>query len=177
VKNYPDKLKRKKSSFVEELRIKNSTEQLLNQYFNNLQELMEKNRYHPSMIGNFDETMCNLAERKIFVVIPADAKQGIRPEPTLRFHITLGVTVFVDGSHTNPLIIFPQKELPNFNLTGFDVDGQESGWINDSIFEDYCRKNIIPRFLENKGKIPSEYSTRGLLLLDAHPSRNNYNLM
>jgi hypothetical protein len=73
------------------------------------------------------------------------------------------------------------KTLPQSLETlhsGYCFSGQDSGWINTQIFENYCRKIIIPAYISRMEKISSTDSTiRGLLILNSHISRINASLL
>jgi hypothetical protein len=150
-------------------------------FFDQLENLNNKYQYSPSLIGNFDETMLQFLTRKIKVLVPKDCKEAIIPKQPEGPHITLGVTIFADGSHSDTLVILPLKTLPQSLETlhsGYCFSRQDSGWINTQIFEDYCRKIIIPAYISRMEKISSTDSTiRGLLILDSHTSRINASLL
>jgi hypothetical protein len=95
-------------------------------------------------------------------------------------HITFGVGIFANGTHADSVIIYAAKNLPAelsvdelLKVPEFCYAGQESGWMTKAIFEDYCRKTLIPAFIA-RGVSADK---RGLLLLDGHSSRANPTLI
>jgi hypothetical protein len=175
-------LKIGKGSTLEHDRRNSCTPTAINEYFDVLEELMAKNEYPPSMIANFDETMIDSSKSRPKVVTSKECKIAYSAENDALPHITLGVTIFADGSHAKTLVIYPNVYLPA------EVDesslaqeknllyaGQEKGWINSQIFEEYCRKVIINEFASRAEHFPP--NQRGLLLLDGHSSRANPDLL
>jgi len=67
----------------------------------------------PSLLANFDETMIQPQRNSTVKVVAFN--NGTTPvviaEPELP-HITLGVTIFADGTHTDHLLIYPSKFVP-----------------------------------------------------------------
>lgn len=175
-------LKISKGSTLEHDRRSSCTPTAINEYFDVLEELMAKNDYPPSMIANFDETMIDSSKSRPKVVTNKECKIAYSAENDALPHITLGVTIFADGSHAKTLVIYPNVYLPT------EVDesslsqeknlvyaGQEKGWINSQIFEEYCQKVIINEFADRAARFPP--NQRRLLLLDGHSSRANPDLL
>ena len=145
---------------------------------------MEQGNFDPSMICNFDETMLELNDNKRRVVIHESEKKGYTAQLKLNFHVTLGVTIFADGSHCTPLIILPSKNMPPSHdelaldeFADYSWSGQNSGWITKEIFEGYMKNIVIPSFVERRAKLKEGKSRKGLIILDGHSSRNNPDLM
>ena len=77
-------------------------------------------------------------------------------EPELP-HITIGATIFADGSFCDHLLIYPSIYVPqevrgsnSAMFLHFSIAGQDSGWITKDLFAEHCRKTIIPSFLERR---------------------------
>jgi hypothetical protein len=139
------------------------------------------------MLANFDETMIQpVVNAKVKVVGFRDSDAVVVcKEPELP-HITLGVTIFADGTHTDHLLIYPSKFVPqelrgvnSAEYIGYSLAGQDSGWINQEIFAQHCRQTIMPAFLERRARLAKlgVPNAVGILLVDGHSSRLNSKLM
>jgi hypothetical protein len=125
--------------------------------------------------------MLQTISQKVKVIVPLDYKQGIIPQIKEGQHISLGVTIFADGTHLDTLVILPLKTLPESLESlheGYTFSGQESGWITAEIFQQYCQKIIIKAYQSRIQKIHTiNPNARGLLILDSHTSRSNSSLL
>ena len=132
------------------------------------------------MIANFDETMLVVAPRRVQVLAPSDSLASYKPVDDRASHITLGVTIFANGSFANTLAILPLKEFPidmSEELTeSFVWSGQDAGWISKNIFADYCRKILFKKFTSVRALL-GDPNALGLLLVDGHSSRGNAELL
>lgn len=175
----------KLSKPMEKARYDNATKPNISAWFNDvLLPAFAEHKYDRSMVANCDETMVQFsANNKMKIIMP---KQGgyahVRQEPQLQ-HITFLPTIFADGARATTLIIYPMKTAPQeYSLDklsrdeDFAVAGQSQGWIDKSIFEQYCLKCIIPKFEKQRLKIDRP-EARGLLIVDGHSSRMNAELM
>lgn len=167
---------------MDKSRLSNATPKNLNEFYDMLDELYYRNHYHPTVIGNFDETMLQESRRKLKVVVASDSANPLVSKAEGRPHITLGVTIFADGSSCSPILIFPSKRLPvEIDLESIDnyldssFAGQDSGWMTAQLFEEHCKETIIPDFEKRLAKLRP--NSRGLLFLDGHSSRANPDML
>ena len=170
---------------MEKARHDNATTPNISAWFNDvLLPVFAKHKYDCSMVANCDETMVQFsANNKLKIIMPKlGGYAHVREEPQLQ-HITFVPTIFADGARATTLIIYPMKTVPQeYSLDklsrdeDFAVAGQSQGWIDKSIFEQYCLKSIIPKFEKQRLKIDKP-EARGLLIVDGHSSRMNANLM
>ena len=142
---------------------------------------------YPSMLANFDETMIQPhTNSRVKVVGFEDADAPVvSKEPELP-HITLGVTIFADGTFCDHLLIYPSKFIPQevrgANASAyihFSIAGQDSGWITQSLFAEHCRKTVIPNLLERRARLEKlgVHNAVGVFLVDGHTSRMSAELM
>lgn len=167
---------------IDRARLDNATPEKINGYFDMLEELFLRHHYHPSVIGNFDETMLQESSKKLRVIVSRDSLPPLEGKATGVPHITLGVNIFADGSHLPTILIFPSKTLPSeINLATMDdyldssIAGQDSGWMTAKLLEEYCKETIIPEY--KKRLSPLGPNARGLFILDGHSSRANPDLL
>jgi hypothetical protein len=143
----------------------------------------EKFKYHPSVIANFDETMLKIGDRLLKVLTASEFRRTYKTLDPDYAHITLGPTIFADGTCFKILVILPLKTLtPELKETimkgdfpDFIWSGQESGWINDLIFEDFALNHIIPEFKKRLERLGPD--ARGAFFVDGHGSRGNPKVM
>ena len=91
----------------------NCNEDVMNQFFSNLKQLMDTHQYHQSMIFNFDETMVQFLSSSVKVIVPSDIDRPVRVGPKDPTHITIGLFISADGEKLKPLLIFSSlKEFP-----------------------------------------------------------------
>jgi hypothetical protein len=162
---------------MESDRAKFITPTTIEAFFEKLEALFETGRYTSNMIANFDETMIKASSQTVSVVGPSSAHGAYITKNPEMPHITLGVTVFADGSQMRNLVIYPLKSLPSEITEDFlrthhniAICGQSNGWITAEILEGYMLEHVLEEFLARK--LQSGSSDRGLLLLDGHASRN-----
>ena len=142
---------------------------------------------HPAMLANFDETMIEShPNSRTRVVSFSDKKSSVVVTDVGLPHITLGVTIFADGTRCDHLLIYPMQTVPkearganSLMFTGYSISGQESGWITIELFEQHCRQTIIPAFLEKRRRLELKGMTNvaGVFVVDGHSSRMNSALM
>jgi hypothetical protein len=139
------------------------------------------------MLANFDETMIQSHTSSNVKVVGFRESNAsvIAVEPGLP-HITLGVTIFADGTFINHLLIYPNKFVPqevrgvnSSHYVNYSLAGQDSGWITKDLFAAHCRETIIPAFLERRRRLAEKGvpNATGVLLVDGHTSRLNATLM
>lgn len=139
------------------------------------------------MLANFDETMVESpTNSKTKVVAYREKNCAITVADPGLPHITLGVTIFADGTHADHLLIYPMKTVPKENrgansiiLTGYNLSGQESGWISNEVFDGHCRQTVIPAFAARRARLEQKgmKNVIGVFLVDGHSSRMNASLM
>jgi hypothetical protein len=176
-----DTLKLIKPRFIEAARSEGCRKSTIEGWFSTWEKEVANELIHPAMLANFDETMIQPhTNTRLKVVGFKDADTtALVMEPDLP-HITLGVTIFADGKHCDHLLIYPSKfvpqEVPGANSSlyiEFSIAGQDSGWINQELFAEHCRKTLIPNFLERRARLEKlgVPNAVGVLLIDGHSSR------
>ena len=165
---------------VEPERIKFASRNNVTAFFDLVDTLFEENKYDPSMIANWDETFLLYLASGKKVLVRAGTKQGYVKHVEPNEHITLGSTIFADGTHEDTVVILPLTYMPpeidRKDFKNFAWSGQSSGWIDTTVFYEVCKNHIIPAFLKRREKL-SGVNKRGLLLLDGHNSRVNKDLI
>ena len=150
------------------------------QFFSTLTQLYSTHHFDSRLVANFDESMVESGTRMTKFFVPRDLAYGCITLDDKALHITMASTVFADGSALDPLIILPQKQLPPDLQEELAEEccwvGQENGWMTTSIFEQYVDRVFIPE-IELRRRAHCLETSRALLLLDGHASRNNMALM
>lgn len=179
-----DEIKSMSSEPISSARAYASSPENVKSFFRVYEKLFDNINRHPSMIMNFDETMIQLEGGKRKVMVSKEAKRAFVVTEKQNFHVTLGISIFADGTHACPLIIFPLKTLPKEmtqdTLSEYDIynwAGQDNGWIDSNIFSGHFTQNIIAEFKQRRQKLPENYSDRGLIVVDGHSTRANPGLM
>jgi len=158
---------------LERERIEGGNCTILEPWYQLVEEQIETKRYHPSLMGNMDETMLSCKDQRVKVIIPSERRSGIRRFDKESEHVTLIVTSFADGTMLKAGVILPLKNLPLSleSLAGsFHWAGTSSGWITTEIFEKWVDEIFIPEIITRRGKLESA-SAPALLLIDSHSSR------
>lgn len=176
-----------KPRVVELERSKGCRNSIIEAWFRTWEKEVLQEQIFPSMLANFDETMIQPhTTSSVKVVGFRDSNASvITAEPGLP-HITLGVTIFADGTFINHLLIYPNKFVPQevrganaAHYINYSLAGQDSGWITKELFAAHCRETIIPAFLERRRRLAEKGvpNATGVLLVDGHSSRLNATLM
>ena len=97
-----DELKTLKATALEPERHQGAGIEELEEFGRRLQQLKAAHNYTASMM---DETMLELGRQALRVVVPRDVAKGYVCGKAVTMHITLGVTIFADGSHADTLVI------------------------------------------------------------------------
>lgn len=159
---------------LERKRIEASDPTIVNQFFDTLTDFFDRYHYHPNLIANYDETHLSPGTNiKKQVTLPN--KSAVVPIPPKGYHVTLGVLIFADGSHGEPLVIIPGKKLPP-DIEGYlhdaSVSTSANGWITREIFQDYIQKVVIEEFRKRR-TILGDRNAHCLLFVDPHNSRES----
>ena len=180
-------LKLVRPRFVEPQRSEGCRKSIVEAWFETWQKEVGEEAVHPSMLANFDETMIQpQVNSKVKVVGFNDSDVTVVSKEPEMPHITLGVTIFANGSFCDHLLIYPSKFVPqeirgdnSAYYLNYSISGQENGWINQELFAEHCRKTLIPSFLERRAKLEKLGfpNAVGVLLVDGHSSRMNSKLM
>lgn len=167
------------STPVEASRVDGANRDAISEFFDGYEQMHALEQYSSELVSNFDETMLEIQPRRFRVLAPRDVKTAVIPMEENSMHITIGVCAFADGTVAQHLAILPLQEFPpdlSPELTKcFTWAGQTAGWVNESIFAEYCRKVLMPEFAKRLAKV--DISKRALLVVDGHNSRINPQLM
>jgi hypothetical protein len=147
----------------------------LNAFFDVYEEMQKRFTFHPSLTANFDETMVKFKETSHKVLAPREVtKAHFRMKPHVE-HITLGATIFADGSHFKPLLIIGKTYLPA-EMVSLVVDkkwcvaGGDTAWITKVVFSQW----VLGPFAEDIKRKRAELkqpNAPALLIVDGHSSR------
>lgn len=176
-----------KPRLVEKERSEGCRKSIIEAWFATWESEVANERIFPSMLANFDETMIQpQLHSSVKVVGLRNSNAAVKcTDPGLP-HITLGVTIFADGTNIKHLLIYPNKFAPqevrgsnSAHYINYTLAGQESGWITQDLFACYCRETVIPSFLERRARLESlgVHNAAGVFLVDGHSSRLNSSLM
>jgi hypothetical protein len=161
-----------KPRMLEKERSEGCRKSIIEGWFTTWEEEVANDSTFPSMFANFDETMIQpQLNSSVKVVSYRDSNATVKCTDKALPHITLGVTIFADATHTKHHLIYPNKFAPqeirgsnSANFINYILAGQDSGWITQDLFACYCRETIIPSFLERRARLesllsitPSEY--------------------
>jgi hypothetical protein len=166
----------KKSSTMEQLRTEAVTTGNIKNWFENVYNKIDLNKFDKRMIANLDESMLE-TKSKLTCIVKRESRHALITEDDETEHITIGTMVCTNGDSPPPLLIFPLTNLPTilddlvFNEKIW-VTGQKSGWIDKTSFKSWIEKIII--WIKNRRialKLPPD--AQFLLFLDGHNSREN----
>jgi hypothetical protein len=124
--------------------------------------LRKKHSYLLSQIGNADETPMYFDMPPNYSVDDTGAKSvAVKTSSHENMHVTVTLTVLVDGSKLPPYVILNRKNVPKEQLPrGIIVRCQPKGWMTSDLMKDWLLVvwNRRPGALLRK---------RGMLVLDA----------
>ena len=128
-----------------------------------------------SLILNMDETM--LSAKRRLKVLAQKVYFPLIPEQIKLPHLTGCVTISAIGHVFDPLIILPRKKtlrtLHLLNGSSYFASSA-TGWMTSDIFTYYCLL-LVCQVSHYRLTLPDHLrSERILLLVDGHPSRNNF---
>lgn len=150
------------------------TKEQIESWMDSLGSLLDANKFPPSLIFNFDETMCYPGKTRTKVLV----RSGSRPLTQIMEkgeHITFGLGIAADGGRVSPLMILPLQTLPGLPpslLNFFSITGQQSGWITEEIYQQWVKRVFIPYVARRRQELGCS-TLRALLLVDGHSSRDN----
>lgn len=141
-------------------------------YFLVHQGLFQRDR---RLIINMDETM--LSAKRRLKVLAREGKLPLVPEAVKVPHLTGCVAFTASGFVFDPMIILPRKKTLR-TLQEFEglavFTGSFAGWMTKNLFT-YYAIYLICQISHYRLTLPHEIrNERFLLLLDGHPSRNNF---
>ena len=110
-------------------------------FMDEVEALYNLHSYPSHLIFNFDETMVELLENKMKVMIRAtDSTPVVSGMPNFGEHITLGVCISAEGRVPSPLLIMHLKTLPALPTSisnYYTLCQQPSGWITSPFCESH----------------------------------------
>eukprot|EP01098_Paradermamoeba_levis_P010453 TRINITY_DN438_c0_g1_i6.p3 TRINITY_DN438_c0_g1~~TRINITY_DN438_c0_g1_i6.p3 ORF type:complete len:118 (+),score=23.74 TRINITY_DN438_c0_g1_i6:512-865(+) len=90
---------------------------VIEEWMEKVKSALDRQRFHPSLIYNFDETILFPGDRKVKVIVPSRVKQpAIHSQLEKGQHITLGVTICSDGSFSSSPPDFPPSVSSSVTL-------------------------------------------------------------
>ena len=167
-KRYPE-LDSVYSRSLESSRVEGLTYSVLNAFFEQLSELVSRNRYPPDAIFNFDETGYALGTRiSTKVLISREDKLNFKEEPGRKEWITAIECIRASGATLPPLVIFKASNvnsgwIPSEIPRNWRFSTTLTGWTNDTIAFEWLSNLFEPETRRNDGK-------RRLLIFDGHGS-------
>lgn len=173
---HKDKLKARAAHILEPERALVNGDQI-KAHFDLIKSEMEKFKFEPWAIANFDETMVQALKDRSKLVIPASCRHYYTVEQDAPFHMTIGQCIFANGDSMKPLVIVPLKTFPQEVIMSepdiiqsFDWSGQDSGWITAEIFKEWVQKSFIPE-IKMRRLAREKPDEPVLLFVDGHSSR------
>ena len=131
-------------------------------------------QFKPAMIANLDETML-IARNRFLCVVKRDSRYAVIEEDDTCEHVTLLTCATTDGQKPPPFLRVPLKTLPvaldeMVQLKQIMVGGQQSGWVTQTNFKEYCKALVI---FVNAHRKRHNYGEEEPFLLfgDSHSSR------
>ncbi|MES9884138.1 MAG: hypothetical protein ABW185_25105 [Sedimenticola sp.] len=164
-----------KPSSLDTNRAKSSTPEVVDTYFDNLDE-MTKYKLHdkPQFIYNIDETGIQPEHRPPNIIAPVNSKPQAITSPRSTTTTVIGC-VSASGTSLPPFYVFKGKrfnqELMNGAAPGSRGVMSDSGWSNSDIFRGYLSDHFLP----NIGT--GEDGQHILLIYDGHASHISSSLI
>lgn len=137
------------------------------QFFNVLDETMQKENIDPMKIYNADESALSTVQRPQKVFATTGRKQvGAITSAERGSHVTVVCCMCTNGNYIPPALIFPRKnmkkELTDHTPAGTLCIAQESGWMTGPVFLQW-----LQHFQKYAKASPTE---KVLLIVDGHSS-------
>lgn len=138
---------------------------VVNHFFENLSEVMDRHKFSPSNIYNVDETGCTTVQKPQNVVSSRGKKQvGALTSGERGELVTVVYAVSAAGNVVPPLFIFPRVNYREHFVHGGPPDcigrATRSGWINEEVFAEFLEHLVQHTRCSVDHKI--------LLILDNH---------
>ncbi|XP_052258935.1 uncharacterized protein LOC127863447 [Dreissena polymorpha] len=149
LKRWTGRLSSIKPRALDSGRAKNSTPEIVESYFKNLGEVVEKHNLtdKPHLIYNIDETGIQPEHRPPNVIAATGSKPQAVTSPRSTT-TTLIACANAAGNHIPPFFVFKGKrsnpELMNGSSPGSKFTMSESGWSNAEIFQHYLKDHFLP---------------------------------
>ena len=126
-----------------------SSPEILNSYFDLLEETMKQNDLFdkPSQIFNLDESGMPLSPTPPKVIIPTGAKHATAISSGNKSQITVLSCCNAAGYVMPPLVVFKQKvttELSFGEAPGTVYGQSKSGWMTSELFDDWFKEHFLP---------------------------------
>ena len=140
----------------------------VNEFFNNLADVLRRHSFQPNNIYNMDETGVTTVQKPCHIVARKGVKQvGAVVSLERGTLVTCAVAVSATGYTVPPFLIFPRANYKEYFITGAPPGSvgaaNKSGWMQEAEFCSYLRH------FANHAKPTPEKPV--LLLLDNHGSR------
>jgi hypothetical protein len=153
----------------------------LSAFFDTFEELHKRFNFHPKLVANFDETMIKFKETAHKVFAPREVTRAhFRMKPHVE-HITLGATIFANGSHLKPLLIINKTYMPAEMVSlvtkeKWCVAGGDTAWITKAVFSQWVLGPFVAEINRKRQKL-STPNAPALLVVDGHSSRADADTM
>ena len=166
-------LKTMNGKVMDKKRIDNGTTGTIKYWFEKTYLPIDPLSIDKNLMFNYDETMLYVKNNGV-VVVRKGSKQGIIEECLGSEHITSCVSMSVAGNYTTPFIIVPLKKCPKslmeyVNSGHIALGGQDSGWIDKTLFEKWV-DSFIDYVKSTREKLGLQ-GKKAVLILDGHSSR------
>ena len=174
-------INREKPLKAEPLRIERATQGNVRGFFENTLTADFVEGVPGFLFFNADETHCEIGTPRVVCTVGETSRAQRIDEFEEALHITAMVTINAMGDNIKPLLILPNKNMPQdtlpFVVSGaIDISGSGNGWMNEEIFAEWAEA-----FISNVQSIRAKYqcnpNERAILILDGHDSRNQIEIM
>jgi hypothetical protein len=144
------------------------------EFFQSYENLRKEHNFQPEFIFNIDETMVDVISNPTKIILFKDDLDPVIPEEKKLEHMTLLLTLPVEGDPIRPLVILPLKTVPQLNpkiRNYFDLSGQQSGWITGEILQFWLENQFLQQITQRRAKYGQNSPV--LVILDNHSSRRS----
>ena len=142
--------------------------------------------YDPRLVINLDETgfgsSSNSRAPKLTVIVCKEEEDNVNyMVPRTDQHVTAIVAISAKGEMLKPALIHRNKTLAHdaekcFFFKGAYYYQSKNAFVNKGIYEDYIKRELIPRISEVYAELPEEQQ-RAVLLVDGHTSHFSKELL
>lgn len=121
------------------LRASQSTPEVINSYFDALEQLINTNKYLPQSIWNFDETYIPFEPDHQRIYAKRGSKSGIRGGQRSNNHVSLAVVGNAEGEILPPLFIFSGERISGSlsGPVGSLFTATSNGFMEEDIFNSW----------------------------------------